>query len=98
MIRNDTKIKGLRIDGLEIKLGQYADDTQIFLDGSEEAFDLTLKVLEEFRLLMKKTKAVWIGSMINSNLRLCSKYNLDWVISGSFNVLAINMNADLSDI
>ena len=36
--------------------------------------------------------------MINSNLRLCSKYNLDWVISGSFNVLGINMNADLSDI
>ena len=104
MIRNNMKIKGLRIDGLEIKLGQYADDTQIFLDGSEEALDLALKVLEEFRLLsglkinMEKTKAVWIGSMINSNLRLCSKYNLDWVISGSFYVLGINMNADLSDI
>ena len=77
MIRNNTKIKGLCIDGLEIRLGQYADDTQIFLDGSEEALDLTLKVLEEFRLLpgfkiiMGKTKAVWIGSMINS------KYILD---------------------
>ena len=104
MIRNNTKIKGLRIDGLEIKLGQYADDNQIFLDGSEETLDLTLKVLEEFRLPsglkinMEKTKAVWIGSMINSNLKLCSKYNLDLVISGSFNVLGINMNADLSDI
>ena len=62
--------------------------------------------MEEFRLLsgfknnMEKTKAVWIGSMINSfsNLRLCSKYNLDWVISSSFNALGINMNADLSDI
>ena len=51
MIGNNTKIKGLRIDGLEIKLGQYADDTQIFLDGSEEALDLILKVLEEFRLV-----------------------------------------------
>ena len=30
MIRNNTKIKGLRIDGLEIKLSQYTDDTQIF--------------------------------------------------------------------
>ena len=104
MIRNNTKIKGLRIDGLEIKLGQYADDNQIFLDGSEETLDLTLKVLEEFRLPsglkinMEKTKAVWIGSMINSNLKLCSKYNLDLVISGSFNVLGINMNAELSDI
>ena len=93
MIRNNKKIKGLRIDGLEIKLGQYADDTQIFLDGSEEALDSTLTVLEEFTSLsglkinMEKTKAVWIGSMINSNLRLCSKYNLDWVISGSFNGL-----------
>ena len=106
MIRNNTKIKSLRINGLEIKLGQYADDTQIVLDGSEEALNLTLKVLEKIRLTllsglkinMEKKKAVWIGSMINSNLRLCSKYNLDWVISGSFNVFGINMNADLSDI
>ena len=87
-----------------IKLGQYADDIQIFSDRSEEALDLTLKVLEEFRLLsglkiiMEKTKAVWIGSRINSILRLCSKYNLDWVISGSFKVLGININATLSDI
>ena len=36
--------------------------------------------------------------MINSNQRLCLKYNLDWVISGSSNVLGIHMNADLSDI
>ena len=51
MISNNNKIKGLRIDGLEIKLGQYGDDTQIFLDGSEEALDSTLTDLEEFRSL-----------------------------------------------
>ena len=67
MIRNNKKIKGLRIDGLEIKLGQYADDTQIFLDGSEKALDSTLTVLKEFRslsglkIIMEKTKAVLIG-------------------------------------
>ena len=65
------KIKGLRIDGLEIKLGQYADGSQIFLNGSKEALDLALKNLKEFRLLsrlkfnMEKPKDVWIGSMIN---------------------------------
>ena len=64
MIRNNKKIKGLRIDGLEIKSGQYPDDTQIFLDGSEEALDSTLTVLEEFRSLsglkinMEETKAI----------------------------------------
>ena len=30
MIRNDKVVNGLRINGKEIKLSQYADDTQVF--------------------------------------------------------------------
>ena len=35
MIRKDNLIKGIIIENKEFKLSQYADDTQIFLDGSE---------------------------------------------------------------
>ena len=35
MIRKDNLIKGILIQNKEYKLSQYADDTQIFLDGSE---------------------------------------------------------------
>ena len=35
MVRKDNLIKGMIIENKEFKLSQYADDTQIFLDGSE---------------------------------------------------------------
>ena len=35
MIRKDNLIKGILIQYKEYKLSQYADNTQIFLDGSE---------------------------------------------------------------
>ncbi|GFN92227.1 reverse transcriptase [Plakobranchus ocellatus] len=36
MIRQNGHIKGYTINGIEIKVSQYADDTTIFLDGSEQ--------------------------------------------------------------
>ena len=40
MTRKDKDVKGIDINNKEFKLSQYADDTQMFLDGSE----LSLKV------------------------------------------------------
>ena len=35
MIRNNNNIHGIIIDNKEYKISQYADDTQLFLNGSE---------------------------------------------------------------
>ena len=43
MIRKDNLIKGIIIENKEFKLSQYADDTQIFLDGSEISLKTTLR-------------------------------------------------------
>ena len=39
MIRKNEDIKGIVINNKEFKLSQYADDTQIFLDGSENTLN-----------------------------------------------------------
>ena len=45
MIRKDSSINGTVIQNNEFKLSQYADDTQIFLDGTEISLRKTLQKL-----------------------------------------------------
>ena len=47
MIRNDENVKGIKINGKEYKLSQYADDTQLFLDGSELSLHSALSILNK---------------------------------------------------
>ena len=35
-IKNESKIKGIKVNRYEFKVSQYADDTSIILDGNEE--------------------------------------------------------------
>ena len=48
MIRKNEDIKGIVINNKEYKLSQYADDTQIFLDGSKNTLNTALSVLNKF--------------------------------------------------
>ena len=47
-IRQKKEIRGITLNGKEIKLSQYkyADDTPLILDGSEEAFLEALRMIE----------------------------------------------------
>ena len=50
---------------------QYADDTTLILDGSEESLLESLKIIDYFgnisglRLNSKKTEALWIGKCVD---------------------------------
>ena len=48
MIRKEKSIKGININNILYNLSQYADDTQIFLDGSEASLRATLEILDKF--------------------------------------------------
>ena len=48
LIRKNQNIKGLCINDKEHKLFQYADDTGIFLDGSENSLKNALDLLDQF--------------------------------------------------
>ena len=103
MIRNEQNIKGIEINGKEHRLSQYADDTQIFLDGTEESLSRTLTILTSFykmsglKINVEKTKAIWIGISSNSKRQLCKDYKLDWT-QGPFKILGVTFTTELYNI
>ena len=70
-IRQNNNIKGIHIVK-ELCLFQYADDTILFLDGTEKSLKSALDLLFQFSKFsglkpnIGKTKAIWIGSMVES--------------------------------
>ena len=77
-------IKGISINGNEIKISQYADDTTLILNGFEKSFTAALHDLELFstisglKLNNKKTEVLWIGSCTGREDRLSPEKNLKW--------------------
>ena len=67
-IRNNKNIKGIKLNKVEFRISQYADDTSIILDGTERSLNQTLIELERFSRIsglnvnFDKTQLVWIGS------------------------------------
>ena len=84
-VRKNNEIKGITVNGREIKISQYADDTTLILDGSQKSFTTSLKTLEFFseisglRLNRKKKEAFWIGGKANSEEKLCPEIELKWM-------------------
>ena len=65
-LRQDPSIKGIKILGNELKLSQYADDTNLLCADLASVANF-LEVVENFgnlaglKLNRKKTKAIWLG-------------------------------------
>ena len=84
VIRRDPRIKGILISQIEIKLSQYADDTTLILDGSQDTLETSLDVIEKLgkisglRLNNKKPEALWIGSKARSSELLCPEKDFKW--------------------
>ena len=103
MLRKNENVKGIIINTKELLLSQYADDTQIFLDGTEDSLRAALEVLDRFyaisglKINIEKTKSIWIGSLSNSDNRICRNYNLDWT-NGHFKILGVTFTTEVFDI
>ena len=103
MIRNDKNMQGIKINNKEFKLSQYADDTQIFLDGSENSLRQLMLILKKFyhmsglKVNEDKTKALWIGKLCKSEKRMCKEYNLDWE-QKPLKILGVTFTAEVFDI
>lgn len=83
-------IKGIEVNGIEIKLSQYADDTSSLLIGDDSIVSLfeTLELFERVsgaKINQSKTKALWLGSNIG---RQDNPFDLDWS-SSSIEILGL---------
>ena len=75
-ILTNKNIKGIKIGSDEFKISQLADDTTLFMDGSESSLQYTLNVLEIFgslsglKINLSKTRMLWIGKKNVVNRKL----------------------------
>lgn len=87
-IRKDNEFKGITVGSTECKLSQYADNTTLILDGTQNSLEGSLDILEKFGEVSglrvnceKKTEALSFGSKKGSNQILYSDKNLKWTDS-----------------
>ena len=98
-IRKHNNIKGIFVDGQEIKISLYADDTTLILDGSRASFQNSLQILEFFRAIsglrlnLKKRQALWIGANAGSEEKLCPENDLRWM-SDKVKTLGVWLSTD----
>jgi hypothetical protein len=97
-VRQNKHLKGINLWGEEYTISQYADDTYLFLDGSEESMKEAYKIMDWFydvsglRMNKEKTKVLWIGSMKDSDRRFCRENCPEWIVDGRFTALGVLFN------
>ena len=105
MIRKNKNISGITIENIECKITQYADDSTVILDGSNESLLHTLRTLDLFERLSglkineDKTNVVYIGSLRNKNPDPdITNKRLNWVKEGKFSALGVQFSTNLIEM
>ena len=104
MVRQNVDIKGYKISAEhEIKISQYADDTSLFLDGSEQSFEACVWTILEYAkysglaMNFDKTKVIWFGNNNEMGDIFMPHLNFVWNPE-KFNILGVDFTKDLKDI
>ena len=102
-IRECGDIKGIEVNGTEIFISQYADDTTLFLEGTLEAIKRLMSILRWFKnvsglgINVDKTKAVKLGATRDRSLYWEGRYGMEW--TNKFTVLGIDYDVnDMGEI
>ena len=107
-IRENDRIKGIQLNNEEALLSQFADDTALYLDGSQESFENCIQTLELFASIsgltinFQKTVIIWLGSQKNSEERFLRDMNFTWDPGGAenskFKYLGIFFSTNINNI
>ena len=101
-IINSQNITGIKIGTKIYKIGQYADDTFILLDGQHNSLREVMDTMQKFskcsglKINMDKTNAIWLGSKAGCEDKLCEDLNLTW--TDSFTLLGLHFEAKLTNM
>ena len=103
MLRKNQHVKGINIKNIEFLISQYADDTSIALDPTEENLRNTLIILKFYArasglcINFEKTRVIWFGSLKGSTATICPNYNLSWD-QGPFTFLGVKFTTNLDEM
>ena len=104
LIRNSDNIQGLKIDGEEFLISQYADDTTFILDGSPKSLENTLKTLDLYanvsglHINYSKSQVIWIGrKKYSKEVFHHVRWKLKWG-ADTFEMLGIKFSSDMKQI
>ena len=92
MIRQNKNIICISIGETEHQIWQYADDTEIMLEGDNNSFKTTIKTIDVFAkmsglfLNAGKTSAICLGSTRNSHVRYMPHFHME-LIPRKFKIL-----------
>ena len=102
-IKENINITGITVNGKENKIGQYADDSFLTLDGSEKTLRESMSTIDKFgvvsglRLNISKSQAIWLGSKSDSEETLCEEFEIKWE-NKEFKLLGITFTKNLDDM
>ena len=102
LIRQNHSIRGIKINDVETKILQYADDTELMLEGDAKSFEESMGIIEHFgkvsglSLNSNKTMAIWLGSRRNSSVKHMPHLHMDWN-PDKFKILGIWFTNDLKN-
>jgi hypothetical protein len=103
LVKNNQEITGIYYGDTQLKLMQFADDTTLFLNGTQTSLQASLNTLEIFGsisgLVMnaEKTKIIWLGNKKTSKDKLKVSKKLLWGET-TFQLLGITYCNDLKNI
>ena len=98
-VKRNPNIKGIQIDD---KIGQYADDTYLLLDGSESSLRSSMDLFSNFatcsglKVNVEKTHVVWLGIKKNNITKLGQNLDLQW--NTEFTLLGIKFCVEMDDM
>ena len=84
LIQINPNIIGTKVENMEFKLTQFADDTTLILDGSQHSLQSALNTLKIYgnisglKMNKEKTKVIWIGRKKFSKDKLNVSVDLEW--------------------
>ena len=103
MLRKNRHVKGITIKNTEFLISQYADDTSVTLDPTEENLRNTLIILKFYArasglcINFEKTRLIWFGSLKGNTATLCPNHPLSWD-QGPFTFLGVKFTTNLDDM
>ena len=98
-MRENEKIKGIKIGSKEPKKSQYADDTSLTMLFCNESINATFDIFDDFgrssglKINYNKTEILRIGSMKSSNRRLYTIKEVSWS-NDSIRILGIEITVN----